>query len=381
MNSAIPTFQNETCEQSNRRILFLTTVDFSIHAGGVVYSRSIRDALTSICKVKTVVLSELQRDSSRLFRWRQALFKSLLTGIPPNVLFHSGNLTVAGVKLIAQDWDLIVIDHLESAYACRSSDSPVIYVSHNRESELVSQKIPRAPSWIKKILKVWIDRYEKNTVKSANAVITISSDEAHWYKLYNPLVTVLLPTFDSSIAPFTPGENGRLRVGFLGGNKWKPNCDALDLLLLNILPLVQRRLELVIAGDGWSTQLLEAHLQRSIKSNSVSLRYLGYIDDINEFWTAVDVFAAPIKNGAGVNVKVCEALSNARPVIAFPHALRGLKDISKNLVHIVSNPIEFAQALESIDPTRMSDSPPQEFTSAYAKSKLSNLVATIFSRN
>src|SRR3989338_3021187 len=201
MTSNISSFQNQPPERLNLQVLFLTTVSFSEHTGGITYSRAIRDNLTSICTVTMATLSELQRNSSRLVRWRHALLKTLLTGIPPNVLFHSGNLTVAGMNLIAKNWDLIIIDHLESAYACRSSNSPVVYISHNRESTLISQKIPNAPSWIQKILTAWIDHYEKKTVKTVNAVITISSDEANWYRLFNSLVIILPPTFNSTVTP------------------------------------------------------------------------------------------------------------------------------------------------------------------------------------
>ncbi|PQJ24061.1 hypothetical protein BSZ31_02785 [Limnobacter sp. SAORIC-690] len=284
------------------------------------------------------------------------------------------------MNLIAKNWDLIIIDHLESAYACRSSNSPVVYISHNRESTLISQKIPNAPSWIQKILTAWIDHYEKKTVKTVNAVITISSDEANWYRLFNSLVIILPPTFNSTVTPVKPRKDGRLRIGFLGGSKWKPNRDAMELLLLHILPLSQRPIELVIAGSDWSMPLLQSQLQKSIGDDRVALRYMGYIDDINKFWTDVDVFAAPIANGAGVNVKVCEALSNARPVIAYPHAMRGLKGIDQSFVFLASNPIEFAQALDSFDFAAITNNPPHEFTPSYAKSKLSDLLQTIISR-
>lgn len=360
-----------------RHILFITTVDFAEEAGGVIYSRSIRDALEAQGNVVMMTLSEHQRSHLRFSRWLFASMKSLFTGIPPNVLFHSGRLNHASKKLINHKWDLVVIDHLESAFSRPVTNSPVIYVSHNRESRLISQKIPRAPSWILRLLSFWVDRYEKHIVRSVDAVITISSDESHWYRALNASVVVVHPTFKTPAFSARPASHERLRLGFLGGAKWQPNREAMSLLLAQILPHTQRPLELVIAGGGWDPTLLQAKLHEVGVGSSIHLNHLGYIDDIAAFWSAIDVFAAPIASGAGVNVKVCEALANARPVIALPHALRGLDGIAKDLVCGVATPADFAYALDTINPTTYPRTPPDTLTPSHAARTLAQLLDTL----
>jgi polysaccharide biosynthesis protein PslH len=363
-----------------RRILFLTTVSFTEHAGGVVYSRAIRDALATQGAVTTAYLSKLQCHSSRRSRWLGALAKSLLTGVPSNVLFHSGNLTPAAMQLIHQEWDLVVIDHLESAFARPAINTPAIYVSHNREASLISQKMPRAPGWVKLLLSSWVERYEQQTVRSVDAVITISSDEAHWYRTLNPCVAVVPPVFSTVAGAASPATHGRLRIGFLGGANWLPNREAMDLLLTQILPHTRRPLDLVVAGGGWDAATLQAKLRETGAESRIILSYLGYIDDIAKFWSAIDVFAAPIASGAGVNVKVCEALANARPVIALPHALRGLDGIARDLVCSAATPFDFALTLDTLDPAKYPLIPPDNLTPAYAERTLARLLATLYQR-
>lgn len=360
-----------------RHILFLTTVDFAEQAGGVIYSRTIQDALGTQGTVVIATLSEHQRSPSRRSRWLFAVLKSLFTGVPPNVLFHSGHLDCTGRKLIDQKWDLVVIDHLESAFSRPVTNSPVIYVSHNRESRLISQKIPRAPIWIQRLLSFWVDRYEQQIVRSVDAVITISSDESHWYRALNARVAVVPPVFNTTAGPASPSNHGRLRLGFLGGAKWQPNREAMSLLLAHILPHTRRPLELVIAGSGWDPTLLQANLYEVGVGSRVHLNHLGYIDDIAAFWSVIDVFAAPIASGAGVNVKVCEALANARPVIALPHALRGLDGIAKDLVCGVATPADFALALDTFDPTTYPQTPPDTLTPDHAARTLAQLLDTL----
>jgi hypothetical protein len=381
MNGPFSAHHNETNRSKTRRILFLTTVSLTGRAGGAIYSQALRDALAAQGTVVTAIVVELQRHSSRHRRWLSAAVQSLFTWVPPNVLFHSGNLTTAGNQLIHQDWDLVVIDHLESAYAYRKRSTPVIFISHNRESKLISQKIPHAPRWIQCLLSCWVDRFERKTARSVDAVVTISSTESHWYRTLNRRVVVVPPVFNTVARPARPATHGKLRLGFLGGSKWLPNREAMTVLLDQILPHTRRPLELVIAGEGWEPNMLKAKLQNAGAIGRISINYLGCIDDIAEYWSTIDVFAAPIVTGAGVNVKVCEALANARPVIALPHALRGLDDVAQDLVWRATTPSEFAHALDSIDPTTFPSTPPDSLTPAHAIHTLAQLLSTITQRS
>lgn len=360
-----------------RSILFLTTVNFSEPSGGVVYSRAIHDALATQGKVTMAILSEHQRWTSRSIRWLFASVKSLFTGVPPNVLFHSGNLNLIGKNLIGRKWDLVVIDHLESAFSVAAKNSLVIYVSHNRESGLIRQKMPRAPSWCQRMLASWVEHYEQRLVRNVDAVIAISSDEARWYRSLNSHVAVVPPVFSVPARLDSPANHEYLRLGFLGGAKWPPNLEAMDLLLAHVLPQTRRPLELVIAGGGWDAAKIHHKLQGVGACSRINLKYLGYIDDIATFWSAIDVFAAPVASGAGVNVKVCEALANACPVIALPHALRGLDGIAKDLVCSVATPDDFAHALDAFDATTYPRNAPDSLMPAQAALKIEKLLATI----
>lgn len=364
------------------RILFITTIGFSEHSGGVVYSRALRDAFASLGNVTMLPLAEVQLHKTRLRRWLGAIVKSLSTGVPPNVLFHSGLLAPACLDQLRQRWDLVIVDHLESSFAYSSTSISVLYVSHNREAGLIPQKIPRAPRWIQQLLSFWVDRYERRIVRQVDAIVTISSDEAHWYRMLNPHVAVLPPIFKTrSRVQFSTTEDP-FRLGFLGGAKWQPNREAMEVLLNGIIPLTQRPLQLVVAGDGWDCATLHAGLAKSDANHKrISLQYMGCIDDISKFWTAIDVFAAPIISGAGVNVKVCEALANSIPVIALPHAVRGLDGVEKNLVCCVPNLVDFAAAIDNINPTDYPTSPPASLTFEHAVCTLKELLSKILSES
>ncbi len=378
----IKNIMNTRERKTSNRILFLTTVRLTEHVGGVIYSRSLINALSTLGEVIVVPLSDFQYHTSRRTRWVSAGLKSFFTFTPPNVLFHSGILTEKVLKLLDQDWDLVAIDHLESSYlSSRIIRVPVIYFSHNRESVLIEQKLSQAPRWIKKLLSAWVDHYERQIVASVDAVVTISSQEAHWYRSLNRAVSVVPPVFDTKgIHTVHHSSQDRLRVGFLGGADWPPNREAVELLITHILPLTKRQIDFFIAGKNWSASELQRKLENANANTLVKVSCLGYINDVSTFWSSIDVFAAPISAGAGVNVKVCEALANARPVIALPYALRGLDGIAQDLILKTSSINEFADAINSFDPRSYLFSPPYKLTPAYAADTLAKFLAPFLKR-
>lgn len=361
------------------RILFLTTIDFNEQAGGVVYSQAICEALSTLGTVSIVALSQAQHLSSRKLRWLAAGVKALLTGVPPNVLFHSGWLRLSVQEQLRKAWDLVVLDHLESAWARPMNCAHVLYVSHNRESTLVDQKMPWAPALFRRALTAWVDRYEHRVVRAVRGVITISSEEAAWYRSLNTQVRVIPPVFKVAPHASAPanGENRHICFGFLGSAKWQPNAEAMRILLEKILPNTRRPMELLIAGSGWDASALQKTLDCCAPHSQILLRSLGYVSDISEFWSEIDVFLAPITAGAGVNVKVCEAMANGCPIIALPHALRGLGDLPLDGVRTASTPSDFAHELDTIEPATIRYSPPPALSPSYAARTIAGLLSDI----
>ena len=360
------------------KVLFITTVDLTIESGGTRYSKTVLNAFASKSKVKTLVLTNSQKHQDRRLRWFFAIAKSIFTGVPPNVLFHSGSLRADVKRLISEPWDVVVIDHMESGYAMHGSlVKRCLYVSHNRESQLVVQKVPAAPKLLINLLSAWVEHYEKKLVKSVSGTISISNVEADWYRLFSNHVEVVYPVFEVTAKRSNYiGDPGKLRLGFLGSAEWRPNAEGMDILIKDILPSTNRKIELFVAGGAWNTKKIFSHTSRANSRNDVSINVLGYVSDIQKFWSSIDVFVAPILGGAGINVKVCEAIANGVPVLAFSHAVRGLSSriICSSRVHIVGTAKEFSEQLNQWPSFTVVDDLPSDFSSEFAIQAVSNLL-------
>jgi hypothetical protein len=70
-----------------------------------------------------------------------------------------------------------------------------------------------------------------------------------------------------------------------------------------------------LVGKGWSDSGL------SFDEKTI---LLGYVKKIEDFWRQVDILIVPENSGAGVNVKICEALSNGVQVITHSDSARAI---------------------------------------------------------
>ena len=65
---------------------------------------------------------------------------------------------------------------------------------------------------------------------------------------------------------------------------------------------------------------------------SNSLLNMGIIDDVADFYRQVDVVLSPIKFGAGLKIKVLEAIAHGRPLLATEHSIAGFPDGIRDFV-------------------------------------------------
>ena len=122
------------------------------------------------------------------------------------------------------------------------------------------------------------------------------------------------PQIPRLIAPSVP------RLLFVGNYRHSPNREAVLLFVQKILPRLQSRvadIEFCIAGAN--TGLLD----RSLLEAFGGTHLLGYLPDIRVAYDQADIFVAPLHSGNGMRVKLLEAFSMGKAVVATRLAAAG----------------------------------------------------------
>jgi len=140
-------------------------------------------------------------------------------------------------------------------------------------------------------------------------------DEADVY--VNPI-----PVDAERLAPPAAGEGTRNTLVFLGNFLHRPNVEAAEFLVTKVMPRIRTRnpdARLVIIGSNVPVELERRAAGR------VDVEFTGFLDDFRPALWRAGAFLAPIFTGAGMRVKVAEAMACACPLISSRLGVNGLE--------------------------------------------------------
>jgi cellulose synthase/poly-beta-1,6-N-acetylglucosamine synthase-like glycosyltransferase len=132
-------------------------------------------------------------------------------------------------------------------------------------------------------------------------------------------------------------------VGFIGALNWQPNLDGLRWFLAGVWPRVLRSLPdatLHIAGKG-----ANANTKNWITGKNIFFE--GEVKDAGRFMGSMTVMISPLFAGSGLRIKIIEAMSLGKTVVATPVAAAGLPVEDHRELLIGTDAVSFCDALTS----------------------------------
>ncbi|MCG5537250.1 TIGR03087 family PEP-CTERM/XrtA system glycosyltransferase [Halorhodospira sp. 9622] len=172
--------------------------------------------------------------------------------------------------------------------------------------------------------------YERALAGSADACLFVSEQEVATFRSLVPECAnrvhavangVDAHYFDPEHAGPCPYAEGRPVLVFTGAMDYWPNVDAVGWFADEVLPRLRREwpgLVFAVVGSRPSAPV-RALAQRP------GVLVTGGVPDIRPWMAHADVVVAPLRLARGVQNKVLEAMAMARPVVATPQALEGIR--------------------------------------------------------
>ncbi|MBC2709800.1 MAG: glycosyltransferase family 4 protein [Desulfosarcina sp.] len=127
---------------------------------------------------------------------------------------------------------------------------------------------------------------------------------------------------------------------FLGTYQYKPNIDAAEYLIQEVWPLVHKELPkatLIIAGSS-------PNRISTYRSDAKSVRFSGFVEDLEGLYRQSRVVCAPILSGSGTRVKILEAAAHGKPIVSTKIGAEGLQMRDDYDIMIRDDPKSFADA-------------------------------------
>jgi glycosyltransferase involved in cell wall biosynthesis len=163
-----------------------------------------------------------------------------------------------------------------------------------------------------------------------------------------PVVRIPI-SYDLPATPLDPAGTDPTCVVWIGSFIHPPNVDSAVRLAKRIFPHVRARV------PAATLQLIGSHATGRVRHlDGSGVTVSADVPDVRPYLDRAAVFAAPIRQGGGMRVKVLEALAFGKAIVASPLAIEGLDVRNGEHVVVAETDEEFGDAIAALleDPVR-----------------------------
>ena len=267
-------------------------------------------------------------------------------------VFHGGRGEAFAEWIAAQGGalDLVLLSRPDVAQAAlaslkRHTGARLVYYGHDLHFRRLRLQAEVTGDAQAAAAAARMERIERWVWRSVDLVLYPSAEEATTVAGLEPGVRAqAVPAF--GFVDFgqerAPPEGADLL--FVGGFAHPPNEAAVLWFVRQILPLVQARhpaARLVVAGSHPGPQV------RALEREGVVIRADLAAGELRALYRAARVVVAPLRYGAGVKLKVAEALREGTPLVTTTIGAQGLAGIEQ-VASIADDPAAFAAAVTAL---------------------------------
>jgi polysaccharide biosynthesis protein PslH len=261
---------------------------------------------------------------------------NLLSPLPYSVATHASPQLAEAVRAHAAEHRVDVwhcewtpyAQVLRDALGERLAEVKWSVMAHNVESLIWRRYVETAENpmkrwYIRQQLKKF-EKFERWAYSNATAPIAVSRADADLMRdeFGAPRVSVVDNGVDVDyFRPQRDVERSQTRMLFMGSLDWRPNQDAANLLLSEVLPAVRRAVPhatAVLVGrrpPEWLRALVEATPGAELHAD---------VPDVRPFLARCGFLVVPLRIGGGSRLKILEALAAGTPVVSTRVGAEGL---------------------------------------------------------
>jgi len=221
---------------------------------------------------------------------------------------------------------LAIVNHLHMAtYMEDLGDVPIVLREHNLEHVWMRRYAERlGPMPAGLYARTQIGRLRETEAalsRRASLVLAIQPGEAAELRRMAPEVRTEVLPIGVDLSKYPDPHPGEPPIVLLAGSfAWKANVDGAIQFMRHGWPRVVARVpraRLRVVGKDPPRSLSRA-------ADKLGVELLGYVDSMAEEWARATVFVVPLWVGAGVRVKIVEAMAARVPLVATRLAAEGL---------------------------------------------------------
>ncbi|MEY3941859.1 MAG: hypothetical protein RIR07_745 [Bacteroidota bacterium] len=241
------------------------------------------------------------------------------------------------VAELAPTADVVVLDSLFMAvYLDELGGTPVVLRAHNVEHAIWMRGLADEPGLRRAYVRLQaqrLRRWEARVAASVDQVWAITAEDAAWFRHHRTAGVSVLPcSWDPEGSwSFSGAESDQ--AYHLGALDWTPNIRGMAWFIDRVAPKLERA-TLHVFSRQWP-----------FAAPPVQVAYSA--EPLADF-SAYGIFAAPIRSGSGMRIKLLEAMARGKAVVTTPLGAEGLGATDGTHLILAETAEEFAAALDRL---------------------------------
>lgn len=299
----------------------------------------------SCTDISSNTFKDVMVDEIIFSKWRPTknqvvvIWNCLFLRIPPLVSYYYSLSVLKELEELIKinDFKYVTIDHLHLSYYGKILQKKFPFMSyvlfhHNIESDLYYSLMKKTKLFLKPYFFInskATKYYENKIYKFYNKNIFISKSDLMRAEKQSA------PNFDGSYITCTTNTNkyfpktdkafkSPISIGFIGSMDYRPNIEGVEWFIKNVIPL------LALSDLKYNFYIIGKNPPKSLynmATNIDNIKITGWVDDDVFYYHKMDLIVCPIFSGAGVKIKVLNALSCGKVIIASSKAVEGIEGI------------------------------------------------------
>lgn len=294
---------------------------------------------------------DIQSEKSSFGRYYLAI-KSLITKDPYNINWlKSAEYSNAVRQFIDESqYDLVHFDTISLIPFIEDvGNLPVVLDHHNIESHMLIRRGEKESN----ALKSWyfrqegerLQRIEEEICKRVALNITCSDMDSERLFSISPHSRVESVPNGVDESFFLAADDDREiknKLLFVGTLNWYPNIEAVNFIAENLWEKLKKEIPTVvfdIVGVNPPSSIL------SLSQSDANFQVHGFVDDVRTYFSAADIFVCPIQDGGGTKLKILDAMSMGKAIVAHPIACEGIAVVDNESVCFADTAEEYVEII------------------------------------
>jgi len=345
------------------KVVYISSNRIKEKSGGGIESRKIYLSIKEIAKGNNIDFKIISPDNNQIFNVDLKIKKNRFKDILARIFFHSSYIFIEWPKikrkLLKICPDILILGNSRMGFIAeyfnkKKENCYIIGHFDNVELDYVGVHSFFSSKLLNQLYKYFekisVKRDEKKMVKNMNLGLFLTKyDAGRTEEIYNNNFNYeILPVcIENKNFELQKENKFDLNLVFLGSLWYESNVNAVKWFMKNVwtkLPVIKENINFIIGGKNPSKSFI------SLLDSYDNIQVFPDFDNKYDIIPENSVFISPVQQGAGMKIKIAEALEMGLPVIASEESLKGYEKSFKDKINdnIIKKSRTPKQYIESI---------------------------------